>query len=70
MKPQRSAPNLKFIEPMYARLVNELPQSKDWLYEVKLTDAALLLAGIQRGDTLVQARKPFYKTIPTYCPSL
>jgi hypothetical protein len=26
---------LRFIEPMYARLVNELPDGKDWLYEVK-----------------------------------
>jgi hypothetical protein len=26
---------IKFIEPMYARLVNELPEGKEWLYEVK-----------------------------------
>jgi ATP-dependent DNA ligase len=26
---------IRFIEPMYARLVNELPEGKDWLYEVK-----------------------------------
>jgi bifunctional non-homologous end joining protein LigD len=26
---------LKFIEPMYARVVNELPQGEGWLYEVK-----------------------------------
>jgi bifunctional non-homologous end joining protein LigD len=26
---------LRFIEPMYARLVNELPEGKEWLYEVK-----------------------------------
>jgi hypothetical protein len=26
---------VKFIEAMPARLVNELPEGKDWLYEVK-----------------------------------
>jgi ATP-dependent DNA ligase len=26
---------LNFIEPMYARLVNELLAAKKWLYEVK-----------------------------------
>jgi DNA ligase D-like protein (predicted ligase) len=35
---------LKFIEPMYARLVNELPDGKEWLYEVKL-DGYRCLAG-------------------------
>jgi len=28
-------PSAKSVEPMYARLVNELPEGKDWLYEVK-----------------------------------
>jgi ATP-dependent DNA ligase len=36
MKPQGPPiTKLKFIEPMYARLVNELPEGKEWLYEVK-----------------------------------
>jgi bifunctional non-homologous end joining protein LigD len=35
---------LKFIEPMYARLVNELPEGKEWLYEVKF-DGYRCLAG-------------------------
>jgi ATP dependent DNA ligase C terminal region len=26
---------LKFIEPMYARLVHELPEGKEWLYKVE-----------------------------------
>src|SRR5262245_23651445 len=30
-----AANKLKFIEPMYARLVNELPRGQEWLYEVK-----------------------------------
>jgi bifunctional non-homologous end joining protein LigD len=25
-----------FIEPMYARAVQKLPDGKDWLYEIKL----------------------------------
>jgi hypothetical protein len=25
---------VQFIEPMYARLVNELPEGQEWLYEV------------------------------------
>jgi len=29
------AAKIRFIEPMYARLVNELPDGKEWLYEVK-----------------------------------
>jgi bifunctional non-homologous end joining protein LigD len=48
MKPKELsnlAPNkLEFIEPMYARLVNELPTGKDWLYEVKF-DGYRCLAG-------------------------
>jgi ATP-dependent DNA ligase len=36
MKPQDPpVTKLKFIEPMYARLVNELPEGQEWLYEVK-----------------------------------
>jgi DNA ligase D-like protein (predicted ligase) len=39
---------IRFIEPMYARLVNELPQGQEWLYEVKF-DGYRCLAG--RGST-------------------
>ena len=40
-----SAPaKIRFIEPMYARLVNELPKGKEWLYEVKF-DGYRCLAG-------------------------
>ena len=36
MKPKSGTDTkLKFIKPMYARLVDELPQGQDWLYEVK-----------------------------------
>jgi hypothetical protein len=29
---------LKFIEPMYARAVEKLPEGRDWLYEIKLSE--------------------------------
>jgi DNA ligase D-like protein (predicted ligase) len=35
---------IHFIEPMYARLVSELPEGKEWLYEVKF-DGYRCLAG-------------------------
>jgi ATP-dependent DNA ligase len=35
---------IQFIEPIYARLVNELPEGKEWLYEVKF-DGYRCLAG-------------------------
>jgi ATP-dependent DNA ligase len=35
---------VRFIEPMYAKLVNELPEGKEWLYEVKF-DGYRCLAG-------------------------
>jgi hypothetical protein len=27
--------SIKFIEPMYARVVERLPEGRDWLYEIK-----------------------------------
>lgn len=35
---------VRFIEPMYARLVSELPEGNEWLYEVKF-DGYRCLAG-------------------------
>ena len=35
---------VRFIEPMYARLVSELPEGNEWLYEVKF-DGYRFLAG-------------------------
>jgi bifunctional non-homologous end joining protein LigD len=35
---------VRFIKPMYARLVNELPEGKEWPYEVKF-DGYRCLAG-------------------------
>jgi ATP-dependent DNA ligase len=44
-----SLTKIKFIEPMYARLVNELPEGKDLLYEVKF-DGYRCLAGRDRPE--------------------
>jgi hypothetical protein len=44
MHPARTQPQkppltkLKFIEPMCARLVNELREGKDWLYRFEFTE--------------------------------
>jgi hypothetical protein len=43
------AAKIRFIEPMYARLVNELPEGKEWIYEVKFTATAVLPGGIPPG---------------------
>ena len=48
-----SAERLQFVEPMYARAVQQLPEGKDWLYEVKF-DGYRCLAG--RGVTLWSRR--------------
>lgn len=47
---------LKFIEPMYARLVNELPEGKDWPYEVKLDGYRCLAGRNSTGVTLWSRR--------------
>ena len=38
---------IMFIEPTYARLVNDLPEGKEWLYEVKF-DGYRCPAGMRR----------------------
>jgi ATP dependent DNA ligase domain len=47
---------LKFIEPMYARLVNESPQGQDWLYEVKFDGYRCLAGKDSTGVTLLSRR--------------
>jgi ATP-dependent DNA ligase len=39
-----SKAKIRFVEPMFARLVNELPEGQEWLYEVKF-DRYCCLAG-------------------------
>ena len=47
---------LRFIEPMYARLVSELPAGKKWLYEVKF-DGYRCLAGRDSKKVTLWSRK-------------
>jgi ATP-dependent DNA ligase len=47
---------LRFIEPMYARLVNELPERKDWLHEVKFDGYRCLAARDSTGVTIWSRR--------------
>ncbi|HXV80317.1 MAG TPA: hypothetical protein VEG60_10600 [Candidatus Binatia bacterium] len=47
---------IRFIEPMYARLVNELPESKEWLYEVKFDGYRCLAGRDSTGVTLWSRR--------------
>ena len=47
---------IRFIEPMYARLVDELPQGKDWLYEVKF-DGYRCLAGMDSTGVTLWSRR-------------
>jgi DNA ligase D-like protein (predicted ligase) len=57
MKTQRlSVAKLKFIEPMYARLVNELPEGREWLYEVKFDGYRCLAGRDSTGVTLWSRR--------------
>jgi bifunctional non-homologous end joining protein LigD len=47
---------IRFIEPMYARLVNELPEGKEWLYEVKFDGYRCLAGRDSTGITLWSRR--------------
>jgi DNA ligase D-like protein (predicted ligase) len=47
---------IQFIEPMYARLVSELPDSKEWLYEVKF-DGFRCLAGRDSAKVTLWSRR-------------
>ena len=47
--------SLKFIEPMYARSVEKLPEGRDWLYEIKL-DGYRCLAGRDAKGVILWSR--------------
>ncbi len=47
---------IRFIEPMYARLVSELPEGNEWLYEVKF-DGYRCLAGRDSTKVTLWSRK-------------
>jgi DNA ligase D-like protein (predicted ligase) len=46
----------RFTEPMYARLVNKLPEGEEWLYEVKF-DGYRCLAGKAASDVTLWSRR-------------
>jgi bifunctional non-homologous end joining protein LigD len=58
MKPPLT--KLKFIEPMYAQLVNELPEGREWLYEVKLDGYRCLAGRDGKGVTLWSRRQNLF----------
>ena len=47
---------IHFIEPMYTRLVQELPEGQDWLYEVKFDGYRCLARRNPTGITLWSRR--------------
>ena len=51
-----SRERLNFIEPMYAQLVQQLPEDNDWLYEVKFDGYRCLAARDGAGVTLWSRR--------------
>jgi len=51
-----SRERLQFIEPMYARAVQQLPEGKDWLYEVKFDGYRCLAGRDSTGVTLWSRR--------------
>jgi bifunctional non-homologous end joining protein LigD len=53
---------LKFIEPMYARLVNDLPEGKEWVYEVKCDGYRCLAGRDSSGVTLWSRRGNLFTT--------
>ena len=51
-----STERLQFVEPMYARAVQQLPEGKDWLYEVKF-DGYRCLAGRNSTGVILWSRR-------------
>jgi bifunctional non-homologous end joining protein LigD len=51
---------VRFIEPMYARPVNKLPQGQEWLYEVKFDGYRCLAGRDANGVTLWSRRETLF----------
>jgi DNA ligase D-like protein (predicted ligase) len=59
------AAKITFIEPMYARLVQSLPQGPEWLYEIKFDGYRCLAGRDEKGVTLWSRRENhFTKQFP------
>ena len=54
--------SLKFIEPMYARAVEKLPEGREWLYEVKLDGYRCLARRDSKGVILWSRRANIFTT--------
>ena len=54
--------SLKFIEPMYARSVEKLPEGRDWLYEIKLDGYRCLASRDSKGVILWSRRGNIFTT--------
>jgi ATP-dependent DNA ligase len=54
--------SLKFIEPMYARAVEKLPEGRDWLYEIKLDGYRCLAGRDSKRVTLWSRRANIFTT--------
>jgi len=52
-----SPAKLRFIEPMYARLVQKLPEGEEWQYEIKFDGYRCLAGRNERGVTLWSRRE-------------
>jgi bifunctional non-homologous end joining protein LigD len=50
------AATIQFVEPMYAQLVQQLPEGKDWFYEVKFDGYRCLVGRDTTGVTLWSRR--------------
>ena len=48
--------NIHFIEPMYALVVQNIPEGKEWLYEVKF-DGYRCLAGRDKNGVTLWSRR-------------
>ena len=55
-KSARRAATIRFAEPMYAQLVQQLPEGNDWLYEVKF-DGYRCLAGRDTAGVTLWSRR-------------
>jgi bifunctional non-homologous end joining protein LigD len=55
-KAASNAVRVQFVEPMYAELVQRLPDSNDWFYEVKF-DGYRCLAGRDASEVTLWSRR-------------